>query len=39
MGWLRQTSGTYTQGLMVLAGALVLEAILVMTLRLPRSKG
>ena len=35
MGWLRQVSGSYSAGLLVLAGALVFEAILVMTLRLP----
>lgn len=36
MGWLRGTSGSYSAGLMVLASALVLEAILVMSLRLPK---
>jgi len=35
MGWLRDATGAYTGGLLVLAGALVLEAMLVMTLRLP----
>jgi ACS family tartrate transporter-like MFS transporter len=35
MGSLRESTGDYTAGLLVLAGALVLEAILVMTLRLP----
>ena len=37
MGWLRQVSGTYSSGLFVLASALVLEAILVLSLRLPRA--
>jgi MFS transporter, ACS family, tartrate transporter len=37
MGWLRQWTGTYSSGLLVLASALVLEAILVWSLRLPRS--
>jgi ACS family tartrate transporter-like MFS transporter len=35
MGWLRDVTGAYTGGLLVLAAALVLEAILVMTLKLP----
>jgi ACS family tartrate transporter-like MFS transporter len=35
MGTLRDWTGGYTGGLLVLAGALVIEAILVMTLRLP----
>jgi ACS family tartrate transporter-like MFS transporter len=35
MGWLRQSTGNYTAGLLVLAAALVIEAILVMTVRLP----
>ena len=35
MGWLRDATGAYTGGLLVLAGALVLEAILVMALKLP----
>jgi ACS family tartrate transporter-like MFS transporter len=38
MGWLRGASGTYTPGLLVLASALVIEAALVMTLKLPRPK-
>jgi ACS family tartrate transporter-like MFS transporter len=38
MGWLRGSSGTYTPGLMVLSGVLVLEAILVMSLRLPKER-
>jgi MFS transporter, ACS family, tartrate transporter len=37
MGWLRGSSGNYSSGLLVLASALVLEAILVLSLRLPRS--
>jgi MFS transporter, ACS family, tartrate transporter len=37
MGWLREWSGTYSAGLLVLASALVLEAILVLSLRLPQS--
>jgi MFS transporter, ACS family, tartrate transporter len=36
MGWLRGLSGGYSAGLTVLAAALVLEAILVMSLRLPK---
>jgi nitrate/nitrite transporter NarK len=36
MGALRQGTGAYTRGLMVLAGALVIEAVLVMNIRLPR---
>ena len=39
MGWLRQVSGSYSAGLLVLASALVLEAVLVMTLRLPAEDG
>ena len=35
MGALRQGTGVYTGGLLVLAAALVVEAVLVMTLRLP----
>jgi len=35
MGWLRDLTGAYTGGLLVLAGALVLEAALVMTLKVP----
>ena len=35
MGALRQGTGVYTGGLLVLATALVVEAVLVMTLRLP----
>jgi ACS family tartrate transporter-like MFS transporter len=38
VGWLRGSSGDYTSGLLVLAGALVLEAMLVMSLRLPARK-
>jgi ACS family tartrate transporter-like MFS transporter len=35
MGWLRDRSPGYAPGLLVLAGALVLEAILALSLRLP----
>jgi ACS family tartrate transporter-like MFS transporter len=35
MGWLRDVTGDYQRGLLVLAGALALEAILVVSLRLP----
>jgi ACS family tartrate transporter-like MFS transporter len=35
MGWLREVSGSYSAGLLVLASALVFEAVLVMSLRLP----
>jgi ACS family tartrate transporter-like MFS transporter len=35
MGWLRESTGNYTGGLLVLVAALVVEAILVMSLRLP----
>ncbi|MGH9308213.1 MAG: MFS transporter [Vicinamibacterales bacterium] len=35
MGWLRDATGGYTGGLLVLASALAIEAILVMTIRLP----
>ncbi len=35
MGWLRDVTGAFQGGLLVLAGALVLEAILVVSLRLP----
>ena len=37
MGWLRGASGNYSSGLLVLAFALVLEATLVMLLRLPKA--
>ncbi len=39
MGWLRGVSGSYSAGLLVLAAALVFEAVLVMTLRLPAEPG
>jgi len=39
MGWLRGVSGSYSAGLLVLAAALVFEAVLVMTLRLPSEPG
>jgi ACS family tartrate transporter-like MFS transporter len=35
MGWLREGTSSYSAGLLVLATALVLEAILVMSLKLP----
>jgi ACS family tartrate transporter-like MFS transporter len=35
MGWLRDMTGGYSGGLLVLAGALLLEAVLVITLKLP----
>jgi ACS family tartrate transporter-like MFS transporter len=38
MGWLRDATGGYNGGLLVLAGALILEAILVASLRLPAPK-
>ena len=38
MGWLRDLTGGYSGGLLVLAAALVIEAILVVTLRLPAPK-
>jgi ACS family tartrate transporter-like MFS transporter len=37
MGWLRESTGAYTGGLLVLVAALVLEAVLVASLRLPRT--
>ena len=36
MGWLRDTTGGYVGGLLVLAGVLIAEAIVVSLLRLPR---
>jgi D-galactonate transporter len=38
MGTLRDTTGSYTGGLLVLAGALVIEAILVLSIRLPAER-
>jgi ACS family tartrate transporter-like MFS transporter len=38
MGWLRGVTGSYSAGLLVLAGALVFEAALVLTLRLPKAR-
>jgi ACS family tartrate transporter-like MFS transporter len=38
MGWLRGTSGDYSSGLLVLAAALVVEAALVMSLRLGKRR-
>jgi ACS family tartrate transporter-like MFS transporter len=37
MGWLREGTDSYTAGLLVLAGVLVLEAALVISLKLPES--
>jgi nitrate/nitrite transporter NarK len=37
MGALRQGTGAYTSGLLVLASALVVESVLVMSIRLPRT--
>jgi ACS family tartrate transporter-like MFS transporter len=39
MGWLRGASGGYGPGLLVLAAALVIEAALVVSLKLPRERG
>jgi ACS family tartrate transporter-like MFS transporter len=39
MGWLRQVSGSYAAGLLVLASALIIQAVLVMSLRLPAEPG
>ena len=39
MGWLRDTTGGYSGGLLVLAAALVIEAVLVVTIRLPAASG
>ena len=38
MGTLRDATGGYTGGLLVLAGALILEAILVTILKLPKAE-
>jgi len=38
MGALRQSTGAYRGGLLVLAGALVLEAVLVLSMTLPRAR-
>jgi MFS transporter, ACS family, tartrate transporter len=38
MGWLRDVSGGFSGGLLVLAGALILEAVLVASLRLPAQR-
>lgn len=37
MGWLREGTNGYSAGLLVLAAALVIEAVLILSLRLPRS--
>ncbi len=39
VGWLRGSSGNYTSGLLVLATALVIEAALVASMKLPRQAG
>jgi ACS family tartrate transporter-like MFS transporter len=39
MGWLRETTGGYAGGLLVLAAVLIAEAIVVSVLRLPRAAG
>jgi len=39
MGALRQATGSYSQGLLVLASALVIETAIVVSLRLPSRKG
>ena len=39
MGWLKQSTGGYAGGLLVLTAALVVEAALVMSLRLPSAGG
>jgi ACS family tartrate transporter-like MFS transporter len=38
MGWLRGMSGNYAPGLLVLASALIIEAILVASLKLPKEQ-
>jgi MFS transporter, ACS family, tartrate transporter len=38
MGWLRQHSSGYTGGLLVLAGGLMIEALLVVSMKLPSPK-
>ena len=35
MGWLREGTNSYSAGLLVLAAALVIEAVLIMSLKLP----
>jgi len=35
MGWLREGTNTYSAGLLVLATALVIEAVLILSLKLP----
>jgi ACS family tartrate transporter-like MFS transporter len=39
MGWLREGTNSYSAGLLVLAAALVIEAVLVMSLKLPGAAG
>jgi hypothetical protein len=36
MGILRQATGTYSRGLLVLAAALIIETAIVISLRLPK---
>jgi hypothetical protein len=38
IGWLRDVTGGYTGGLLVLAGVLIAEALVVISLRLPAHK-
>ena len=38
MGWLRQGTNSYSAGLLVLATALVIEAVLILTLKLPGAR-
>jgi MFS transporter, ACS family, tartrate transporter len=38
MGWLREGTNTYSAGLLVLATALVIEAVLIMSLKLPPAR-
>ena len=37
MGWLREGTNSYSAGLLVLAAALLIEAVLIMSLKLPGS--
>jgi MFS transporter, ACS family, tartrate transporter len=39
MGWLREQTGGFSEGLLVLATALLIEAIIVLTIRLPSRDG
>jgi ACS family tartrate transporter-like MFS transporter len=38
MGWVKDTTGGYTGGFLALAASLLLEAVLVLSLRLPQTK-